>query len=509
MRQFFIFSFLIILLYSCKTEYVQQSVSKTPCKTGMEKETLSLQQQLERIPEYSPDKTGVYIIEEGEDALLTRAWLSAKAEKTMDIQYFIFYADNVGTIAMDYILKAADRGVKVRLIIDDLLVDAHPNDLLALNAHKNINIKIYNPNVNIGKHIGEKISNMVVDFRGINQRMHNKTFTVDGRVCITGGRNIEDAYFDYDRAYNYRDRDILLVGQAAEEVEKSFEEFWESDLSVDVDRLIKFSIPDFNIDFVYNRIHNYACNMDNFWPQIRHRINDVPYKYRDIIRSGKFLWVDDVTFISDIPGKNQTKKGLGGSGKTTEGLMALFNSAQESIYIQTPYLVTTDVGKTILKKTIDRGVSITILTNSLCSTDNKEAFSGYQRNRKALLKMGVNIYEYKPDAAIRKKLIKADLQRQIEYFPIFGLHSKSMVIDDSITVVSTFNLDPRSANLNTECYVAVKSKEITAFAKEIMIEELQPENSWHTTLDSNPDHHAGMSKRFKTWIRRVVPKSIL
>jgi len=500
---------LLILVGSCKTENFQKPISLYPCKDLLDKDTISLQTQLERIPDYGTDKTGVYVLEEGEDALLTRAWLSAKAQKTMDIQYFIFYSDNIGTIAMDYILKAADRGVKVRIIVDDLLIDADPNDLLALNDHSNISIKIYNPNVNIGKHIGEKISNMVVDFRGINQRMHNKTFTVDGKVCITGGRNIEDAYFDYDREYNYRDRDILLVGPAAKEVEASFDDFWNHKLSVEVDDIIDYSIPNFNTEFVYNRIHNYACDMDNFWPQVRHRIADIPYLYRDIIRSGKFQWVEDVTFVSDIPGKNETTSGLGGSGKTTEGLMALFAEAENSIYIHTPYLVTTELGMGLFKKAIDSGVSITILTNSLSSTDNKEAFSGYQRNRKQLLKLGVNIYEYRPDAAIRKKLITADMQRQIDYYPTFGLHSKSMVIDDHLTIVSTFNLDPRSANLNTECYVAVRSEEITAFAKEIMLEELKPENSWHTTLDSNPDQHAGIGKRFKTWMRKIVPKSIL
>jgi len=509
MRQCSIILFLIILFLSCKTEGIQTAVLRYPCKDIIEKDSLSLQQQLERIPNYGTDKTGVYILEEGEDALLTRAWLSAKAERTMDIQYFIFQSDNVGTIAMDYILKAANRGVRVRIIVDDLLIDTHPNDLLALNDHENISIKIYNPNVNIGKNLGQKLSNMVVDFRGINQRMHNKTFTVDGNVCITGGRNIEDAYFDYDREYNYRDRDILLIGPVVSDVEKSFEAFWDNDLSVDVNKIIEYTTPNFNKTFVYNRIHNYACNQDNFWPQIRYRIANIPFLYRDIVRSGKFQWVEDVVFVSDLPGKNETTKGLGGSGKSTEGLIKLFNQADSSIYIHTPYLVTTQRGLALLKKTIDRGVSITILTNSLCSTDNKEAFSGYQRNRKAILKLGVKIYEYKPDAEIRKKLLHADLQRQVDYYPTFGLHSKSMVIDDDLTIVSTFNLDPRSANLNTECYVAVKSKEITAFAKELMLEELKPENSWETTLKSNPDHHAGMGKRFKTWMRKVVPKSIL
>ena len=156
------------------------------------------------------DNTGVYVLEQGGGAFISRAWLSQNAENTIDVQYFIFSVDNIGLIVTDYLLRAAERGVKVRILLDDLMVDADTDDVLALDAHQNISIKIYNPNLNIGKNWCDKIVSLFTDFKGINQRMHNKTFIVDGNVAITGGRNIADEYFDYDHEYNFRDRDVLL-----------------------------------------------------------------------------------------------------------------------------------------------------------------------------------------------------------------------------------------------------------------------------------------------------------
>lgn len=150
------------------------------------------------------ESTGVYVLEEDTESLLSRAWLSQNAEKTIDIQYFIFSADNIGLIAADYLVKAAERGVKVRLLVDDLMVDAKGDELLKLTAHKNLSIKIYNPLANIGKNIFQKMINLTTNFHGFNQRMHNKTFTVDGKVSITGGRNVADEYFGYDHEYNFK-----------------------------------------------------------------------------------------------------------------------------------------------------------------------------------------------------------------------------------------------------------------------------------------------------------------
>ena len=161
------------------------------------------------------------------------------------------------------------------------------------------------------------------------------------------------------------------------------------------------------------------------------------------------------------------------------------------------------------RQAIDRGVKVRVLTNSLSSTDNLSAFSGYQKNRKKLLKLGIRIFEFRPDAAERKRMMNNGLQRSLEHTPIFGLHAKTMVIDNETSVIGTFNLDPRSANLNTECITIIKSKEIASGIANGMEQEFLPENSWETTLDFNPDKEVTKWKRVKTWSRKILPKEIL
>jgi phosphatidylserine/phosphatidylglycerophosphate/cardiolipin synthase-like enzyme len=154
-------------------------------------------------------------------------------------------------------------------------------------------------------------------------------------------------------------------------------------------------------------------------------------------------------------------------------------------------------------------VKIRILTNSLASNDNLEAFSGYKKDRENLLNTGVRLFEFKPNAAERYKIMTSELQEKLNYTPVFGLHAKSMVIDGEITVIGTFNLDPRSANLNTECITIIHSAKITKGVQAGMEEEFKPDNSWETTLEFNPDKEAGLSRRVKAWTRKIVPKSIL
>lgn len=388
------------------------------------------------------------------------------------------------------------------------MVDADVQDLLIFNSHKNISVKIYNPGINLGKNIFQKIGKITTDFRGANQRMHNKTFIVDDKVVITGGRNIADEYLDYDHEYNFRDRDILLLGKESNNVKLSFEEFWNSDLSKEVTSVIAKQIENKEDKARFDKLHEYACNPNNFWPQIRERITNLPKAFTAIKKSD-LVWLDDVQFISDLPGKNDGKEGLKGRGVSTEALMDLIKKAKSTIDIQSPYLVTTVLGRNLLKEAISRGVKIRILTNSLASTDNLEAFSGYQKDREKLLKMGVRIFEFKPDAEERTRIMTGELQEELDYKPIFGLHAKTMVVDGETTVIGTFNLDPRSANLNTECTVVVQSVEVSNKVLEGMEIEFQPENSWETTLDFNPDAKVGRYKRVKTWTRKVLPKSIL
>lgn len=479
------------------------------CSSIHNADTSRLGSELKPFADSMRTKTGVYVLEDGGSSLLTRAWLCEHAGKTIDVQYFIFSTDNVGLIASDFLVRAADRGVKVRIIVDDLMVEAGIHELLTIDSHKNISIKIYNPGQNLGKNIFQKLGKLAIHYRSFNQRMHNKIFAVDGKVVITGGRNIADEYFDYDHEYNFRDRDVLLLGKTVQQVESSFETFWNSPIAVPVSSLVKEKDINSQDSNRFDRLHQYACNPENFWPQLRRQIVDLPKTFHEIENSGRLVWMDSVTFISDNPGKNNGQHGMGGGGVTTSSLIQLVKHAQKSIDIQSPYLITTPVGLKLMKDAIGRGVKVKILTNSLASTDNLEAFAGYQKNRRELLDAGVEIYEFRPDAAERIKIATGALQKTLNYIPVFGLHAKTMVLDGNVTVIGTFNLDPRSANLNTECFTLIYSNKIAQSVLKGIDEEYKAENSWHITTTFNPDSKVSKSKRIKTFTKKIFPKNIL
>lgn len=500
-----------LLICACSPDNEQSAavLKHNFCENIHRNDSVSLSSELAEFSNLMKHKTGVYVLEDGGGSLVTRAWLCEYAEKTIDIQYFIFSTDNVGLIACDYLVRAADRGIKVRILVDDIMVDADIEDILKLDAHENIEIKVYNPGMNLGKNIFSKLKKITTDFRSANQRMHNKTFTVDGNVVITGGRNVADEYFDYDHEYNFRDREVLLIGRVVTDVTNSFTKFWNSTYSISANEISKKPetiIPDTN---AFESLHQYACDTFNFWPQIRSKIDNFHQTIAEIKASDGLIWVDSVYFVSDLPGKNDGSKGLEGGGLSTDALIELVNKAKSSIDIQSPYLITTKVGQLLFKQAVDRGVKIRILTNSLASTDNIEAFSSYQKSREALLKTGIRIFEFRPDAVEQMKIMTGALQATLDHKPIFGLHAKTMVIDGKITVIGTFNLDPRSANLNTECVSIIHSQEISQGVLKGMNEEFKPGNSWETTLNFNPDKEVSRFKRVKTWTRKILPKNIL
>ena len=449
-------------------------------------------------------KTGVYALEDGAGALVARAWLTDNAAKTIDAQYFIFSADNVGLIATERLLLAAERGVKVRLIVDDVLAHGDAEILLAVNAHPNLEVRVYNPNVNIGKGLSDIINAVVTDFRGVNQRMHNKTFIVDQTMAITGGRNVGAEYYDFHEQYNFRDRDLLLMGGATSQLQSSFNTFWADTLSVPLERVLVPEDPA-KPEVVWRKMHQYACDPERFLPSFRQRIEQAPQTFQTLAADGKLKWVNDVRYVSDPPGKNNERTSLGGGGTTTTALIELVNSAQKTLFMETPYLIVTDLGLGLLRDAVKRGVDVRILTNSIVSTDGLAAFAGYQSVRDDVLDTGVKLYEFRPDANIRHELMTGPKYPKAAY----GLHAKTMVVDGETLMVGTFNLDPRSANLNTEGVTIVRDADLARLTGQQLQRDMLPENAWRTTKAQNPDSQAGWWRRFKVCLQRMIPNSIL
>jgi putative cardiolipin synthase len=453
-------------------------------------------------------KTGVYVLDTGVEALLARAWLVEHAQRTIEVQYFIWSTDNIGILAAEALLRAAERGVRVRVIVDDLLIDAPDRSLLALALHPNVDIRIYNPQTSVGVPLQKRVVNVVTDFRGFNQRMHDKTFVVDGKIAITGGRNMAAEYFDYNHQYNFRDRDALLLGAAVKPMQDNFEAFWRSELSVPVESLYdglglmqkNVRVDDAQVQQIYRELHDYARLPENFAPEVRAAIDATP---RSFARLAQQMRWGEVAFINDRPGKNAAGYGLSGGGESSSALERLLRSAQRSVVIQSPYLVASPQAIALLQQLRERGVSVRISTNSLASTDNLPAFSGYRNQRERLLAMGVRVHEYKPAPEIQQRLIQR-LTATPRAVPVFSLHAKTLVIDATTVYIGTFNFDPRSQNLNTEVGVVIRDEVLAREVQAAIETDMAPGNSWDAATD-DPDQHASLAKRSKVRLLQWLP----
>ncbi len=262
---------------------------------------------------------------------------------------------------------------------------------------------------------------------------------------------------------------------------------------------------DAEIKRIYQALHAYASSPDNFAPEVRAAIVAAPAGFQHLME--KLIW-GKMEFISDLPGKNGNRYNLGGGGVMTTALARLVESARKQIVIQSPYLVLSDQALALFRQARARGVRVRISTNSLASTDNIQAFSGYRNQRAMLLQMGFEIFEYQPYPEVQRKLMQrfaATKSKQL----IFGLHAKTMVVDRQVAYIGTFNFDPRSENLNTEAGVIITDEHVAAAVEAAIENDMQPGNSWDAARD-DPDRHVPFLKRSKVRFWQVMPvQSIL
>lgn len=467
----------------------------------------SLSTYMRSVTAPHPGQTGAYILEDAYEALLARTWLADHATRSIAVQYSIWSTDKIGTLASEALIRAADRGVKVRVIVDDLFIEAEDLTLLALAKHPNVEIRIYNPKHRVGSNAGKRLRNIIANFKAANQRMYDKTFVVDGVIAITGGRNMTSEHFNFHHEANFRDRDVLILGDALNKVRQNFDNFWQHPLSIPVEKIFaehRFMRADVNVNdqevqAIYTGLHHYANQDSNFDPLLKQALRGMPDSFEGL---GKEMVWTDVDFIHDIPGKNH-QEGLQGSGGSSRALVSLVKSAQKEIVMQLPYLVLSDQAHALIKDTLQRGVKIIIHTNSLASTDNLQAFSVYRNQREALLKMGVEIFEFRPDAKSPAQFVHSS---EIDKYQAsaFGLHAKSMVVDGKIAYIGSFNFDPRSEKLNTEVGVLVHNPQLAKQIAKTIRQDMQVGNSWNAKSD-DPDQYASRGKRFKVWCMQLLP----
>jgi putative cardiolipin synthase len=431
------------------------------------------------ITRQRPDNTGFLLLDKGEDALLWRGALADRAQRTLDAQYFIWSDDNIGTLAAERLLRAADRGVRVRVLVDDFPITADPRFITRLNAHPHIHIRIYNPSGIFADSLSGKMRAMLGDFRRLNRRMHNKLFLVDGVIGIVGGRNVADEYYDMHEDYNFRDRDVLVLGRITARLAGSFDEYWNSPWAVPVEALLDVEVTAVDRQAYFDELHEYAIDPAHF-----------PSRFHDLLTATdqRLVGLEDelvwgtAQLIYDIPGKNDDPERLDAFGRSGELLRKAVLQAQQKVLAETPYLVMMPTTFDVVDQLRARGVDVHIMTNSLASTDNIAAFGGYARQRHKMLRLGIRLYELRPDAPLREQLIER--HPYIEGKGDLGLHAKTVVIDHEVVFIGSFNMDPRSTHLNTEMGLLIESRELANQVVEAIQRDMHQENSWHLRLNA-------------------------
>ncbi len=418
----------------------------------------------------------VVLLEKGSEALLLRLHLIKAAQKRIDIQTFIWVDDESGHLVLQELLAAAKRGVKVNIIIDQLFSMDNTWFLSELaTLHKNLHIKLFNPifrEAHTSKF--DFFSALACCLSSLNRRMHNKVFLVDGRYGITGGRNYQDRYFDWDPAFNYRDRDALVVGKATWQMRQSFDEFWQHPYSVALEHL----------DDVSQRILAGQRNQSEWFtplaPLARQMVMQA-FDY-DTIRQ-KFvdsaLVAESVEYFSDSPDKvARNHSGKKANKALSVKIRDLILSARQEVIMQTPYLVLSRKAYRAMKKLRRQHPDIRLLvsTNSLASTDAFYVYAiSFKHKRRYLKRLGLLIYEYKPKPAYWREMFASPVVNENTHF---GLHAKSFVIDSHRSLIGSHNFDHRSDTLNTEAGLIITSPEVAHALKTYIKRDTDPENSW-------------------------------
>lgn len=410
-----------------------------------------------------PGESGFAILRYGRNAFSIRIAMIDLAEKTLDLQVYIWETDDTGRILAERILRTADRGVRVRLLVDDMGLGGSDEGVASLDAHPNIEIRIFNPFA----HRTVSSLDFLVDMDRVNHRMHNKSIVMDNSFAVVGGRNIGDHYFSVDPETNFRDLDIMAVGPIVRDISRVFDHFWQGDWAVPISVLVDRPYTD--ADLAEGRV---SLQEDI-------AAGDYPYSVdKDVMEllaqaEGSAIWAPGKV-VWDVPEAIEIKDD---AGELLKALRRKFDTVQKTYTIESAYFVVGDRGLSSIKKLVDRGVKVRILTNSLVSNDVLAAHSGHASYRKQILEAGAEIYELRPDSGVIRKTWKGK--------PQAGLHTKAMVFDDESLFIGSFNLDPRSANINTEAGIYVESPELAKQLRSYMDEGIQPDNSYRLQLDEH------------------------
>jgi len=414
-----------------------------------------------------PGLSGFSLLSEGREAFIARLALSDLAERSLDMQYYMWDGDTTGRIIVQHVMKAADRGVRVRLLVDDPFYKDSDLATAGLDAYPNVEVPLFNPLTNRRW----SVLDFVFDFGRVNRRMHNKLMVADNAAAIVGGRNIGDIYYGVDTIANYRDLDVLAAGPVVRDLSGVFDRYWNSPSTVPIAAIVDRAHDAADLDAIMMRLREAIATADYPYPidQDLDQLAAQGAELRDnLVWAHGYVIADDPESIAP--------------GKESDDVMAFIRARiahlKAELLVESPYFVLPAGAQATVKALHERNVRVRVLTNSLASNDMLPAHSGYAKTRRRLLENGMELYELRPDTdAFRPGWSLLSGRSRA------ALHAKAMAFDGEAVFIGSFNLDPRSAAINTEAGLYIESAELTKRLTDYMATGVAPTNSYRVRLD--------------------------
>ena len=415
-----------------------------------------------------PGKSGIWPLPRARDAFAIRALLAQAAQRTLDVQYYIWHGDLTGTLLLEALHNAADRGVRVRLLLDDNGTSGLDAELMALESHPNIEVRLFNPFMTRSP----KWLGYITDFSRANRRMHNKSFTADNQATIIGGRNIGDEYFGAAEGVLFEDLDVLAVGPVVNDVSTDFDRYWASESAYPVG-LVLPAVSPAQIDALSAKAAD--VERDSKAQAYLGALREMT-SIQTLLRGELDLEWTTTRMVSDDPAKGL--KAIGKRGLLIYQLGDILGAPTRDVELVSPYFVPMAAGVDMFSELVARGVKVRVLTNALESSDVAAVHAGYAKRRKPLLEAGVILYE------TRRTMPEGKRNESAGPFGSSGssLHAKTFSVDGSRVFIGSFNFDPRSANLNTELGFVIDSPTL-ARAIETAFDTTVPASAYQVLLD--------------------------
>ncbi|MEY2151983.1 phosphatidylserine/phosphatidylglycerophosphate/cardiolipin synthase family protein [Rhodanobacter sp. 115] len=426
-------------------------------------------------------ESGFRLLMRSTNALMSRVSLADHAKHSLDLQYYIFDNDATGRLMAQRLLAAADRGVRVRLLVDDINASKSIDLFDALDTHPNIEVRLFNPFATKKPSLLSKAAQFMLDMHRLNRRMHNKSFIADANVAIIGGRNIGDAYFDAGENTNFRDLDLIAIGPVVQQAEHAFDEYWNCAAAYPVKAFAGKHADHYDLAKLRVELaHDARKFAQSDYAQAT--LSELP-NGPSADRPGKWFW-GPATLVADQPAKieassDQPELRIG------PDIKAMTDATQHELLLISPYFIPGDRGTAYLDALAQRGVTIKVLTNSLASDDEPIVYAGYSRYRRPLLEHGVQLYELQPATGAPQPPTVGGTSSGV------SLHAKAIVVDRQKVFIGSMNMDARSKLLNTEMGIIVDSPALAEAVTAFFDTATQPQYAYHVTLKADGSAHGG------------------